>query len=237
MDEIKTILFDLDGTLLPMEGSDFEKVYLGSISDFTKDIIEPRLLIEALWKGTNAMVACQDNTRVNIDVFYETFESLIGSAKKIELDAVLDDYYSTHFDVVKVITEQSEAMKESVQYLKGKGYQLILATNPLFPKLATNRRIEWAGLSLEDFDYVTRMETSTSLKPNLAYFEEIVFKNNLDPKTCLMIGNDAQEDLVASQLGMKTWLITDNLIDRGSAYDCDWQGTRNEFILKLKEEL
>ena len=237
MDEIKTILFDLDGTLLPMEGSDFEKVYLGSISEYAKDIIEPSLLIEALWKGTNAMVACQDNTRVNIDVFYETFESLIGSVKKNELDAVLDDYYSTQFDVVKVVTEQSESMKESVQYLKGKGYRLILATNPLFPKLATNRRIEWAGLSLEDFDYVTRMETSTSLKPNLAYFEEIVEKNNLDPKTCLMIGNDAQEDLVASQLGMKTWLITDNLIDRGSDYNCDWQGTRNEFILKLKEEL
>ena len=49
---------------------------------------------------------------------------------------------------------------------------------------------------------------------------------DLEPENCLMIGNDVQEDLVAGQLGMKTFLVTDYLINRtGEEPRCDWQGT------------
>lgn len=54
-------------------------------------------------------------------------------------------------------------------------------------------------------------------------------------KKCLMIGNDVEEDMMTSQFGMQTWLLTDNLIHRGSDYQCDWSGSRRDLLKKIKE--
>ena len=39
-------------------------------------------------------------------------------------------------------------------------------------------------------------------------------KLGLDPRECLMVGNDVGEDMAASALGMKTFLLTPCLINR-----------------------
>ncbi len=235
MEHIKTILFDLDGTLLPLKSDQFEHAYLGSVTQFTKHIVEPKQLINALWNGTSKMIASKDAAMSNKEVFYKSFVDDLGVDLVAQLEDVLDDYYNSDFEVVKDYTYVCSLMVESVAYLKGKGYDLILATNPLFPKLATDKRIEWAGLELDDFIDITRFEKNHYCKPNLEYYEEIMHSNNLDPKTCLMVGNDVEEDLVAAKLGMKTFLITDDLIHRGDDVSCDWQGSRLEFLEKIKE--
>ena len=49
------------------------------------------------------------------------------------------------------------------------------------------------------------------LKPNLEYYKEI-FKNiNSKPEESIMVGNNALEDMIVSKLGVRTFLITDNL--------------------------
>lgn len=47
--------------------------------------------------------------------------------------------------------------------------------------------------------------------------------------------NDVEEDMMTSQFGMQTWLLTDNLIHRGSDYQCDWSGSRRDLLKKIKE--
>jgi len=91
---------------------------------------------------------------------------------------------------------------------------VVLATNPLFPSVATKNRIRWAGLDPEDFEYFTTFENSHYCKPNLDYYREIMDKLYLKPEECLMVGNDTQEDMVAEQLGMKVFLLTDCLINK-----------------------
>ena len=39
-------------------------------------------------------------------------------------------------------------------------------------------------------------------------------KLNVDPRECLMVGNDAIEDMVARSLGMNVFLVTDCLVNR-----------------------
>ena len=41
------------------------------------------------------------------------------------------------------------------------------------------------------------------------YFE----KMNVDPKDCMMIGNDVNEDMVASELGMDVFLVDTDLLN------------------------
>ena len=91
---------------------------------------------------------------------------------------------------------------------------MVLATNPLFPSIATENRIRWAGLQPEDFEYFTTFESSHYCKPNLDYYREILDRLSLKPEECLMVGNDVSEDMVTEQLGMKTFLLTECLINK-----------------------
>lgn len=237
MTNIKTILFDLDGTLLPMDRDGFEKVYVSSFAQYSSPYIEPKQLVSALMQSTEVMIQNTQKTDVNEKRFYDTFRSYMDGPTFDALYGVLEDYYDVHFDVVKEMTSVSQAMVDSVAYLKEQGFNLVLATNPLFPRTATDKRIAWAGLSPDDFIDVTRFEENHFCKPNLAYYEEILEDNGLLASECLMVGNDVEEDLIARHLGMKTVLLTDDLIHRNTQEPivADWIGTRKEFLVKIKE--
>ena len=93
---------------------------------------------------------------------------------------------------------------------------MVLATNPIFPEIATRQRIKWAGLDIEDFELVTTYENSRFSKPNLNYYTDILAKINVDAKDCMMVGNDVSEDMVTTKLGMKVFLLTQDLINKNN---------------------
>ena len=208
---MKAILFDLDGTLLPMDSKIFEKLYFKSLTDYFQDLMPREKLFECVWASTKKMLL-NDGKMNNKSVFEEDF---INFVEDIELYMNrFMKYYETDFESVKASTKEEPLVSDVVRILKKKGYRLILATNPLFPLKAVEKRIEWAGLDKEDFDHVTHYDISTSCKPNLSYYEEILDKMNIKADECYMIGNDVEEDMIASELGMKTFLVTPNMIKR-----------------------
>ena len=110
------------------------------------------------------------------------------------------------------------------------GFNIYLATNPLFPRIATKQRIHWAGLTPEDFLDITTYEDCHYCKPNVEYFREFLEKHNLDPKDCLMVGNDVSEDLVISELGVETYLITNTMENKKNLpITADHTGTLEDF--------
>ena len=119
-------------------------------------------------------------------------------------DGVISDFDRTA-DMLKSFLEAA---------LKAKRIRLILATNPLFPAVATESRIRWAGLSPEDFEFYTTYENSRLCKPNPKYYEWLLEKSGLSAEDCLMVGNDVGDDMVAENLGMKVFLLTDCLINK-----------------------
>lgn len=236
MTNIKTVLFDLDGTLLPMDRDAFEKAYVSSFAQFSAPFIDPKLLVHALMSSTDVMINNTKKDQVNEARFYESFSKHMDQETFNKLLDVMDDYYNVDFDVVKNVTSKSQEMIDSVQYLKDQGVNVILATNPLFPKIATDKRILWAGFKPSDFSDVTRFEENHFCKPQLEYYQEVLEDNGLLAHECLMVGNDVQEDLIAKELGMKTALLTDDLIHRTEdKIEADWIGTRVEFLEKIKE--
>lgn len=93
----------------------------------------------------------------------------------------------------------------------------MLATNPIFPAIATESRMRWAGLSPDDFALYTTYENIGVCKPNLAYYTEVAARIGVAPEECLMVGNDVGDDIVAAELGMKVFLPTDCLINKNNA--------------------
>ena len=209
----KAILFDLDGTLLPMDQEVFVKDYLGRMAAFLAPHgYDPQSLIKAVWAGTGAMVK-NDGKAENEDVFWQVFNSVVGRDARQDL-ALFEEFYRTEFQKAKDSCGFNPAAVEAIRQIKDMGYRLILATNPLFPAIATYSRIRWAGLNPEDFELVTTYENSRFCKPNPDYYREILGKIALDGSQCLMVGNDVGEDMIAQKLGMKTFLLTDCLINK-----------------------
>ena len=210
---MKAILFDLDGTLLPMDQELFLKAYLGGLCKKLAPLgYDPKAVTDGIWKGTGAMVG-NDGAQTNEAVFWQVFCSLLGEDTRKD-EPVFEDFYRNEFQKVAEVCGKNPAAKELIEGLKAKGLRLVLATNPLFPAIATHSRVRWAGLEPEDFAYITTYENSSRCKPNPDYYREILDKLGLQTEECVMVGNDAQEDGAAAALGLPVFLLTDCLIDR-----------------------
>lgn len=210
---ITTVFFDLDGTLLPMDQEVFLNAYMGGLARKMAPYgYEPKTLIKNIWKGTGAMVM-NDGSARNDEVFWKTFSALCGRDAMAD-EAVFVEFYQNEFQNVAKVCGFDPRAAETVRYIKERGMKVVLATNPLFPAIATHSRAKWAGLDPDDFEYITTYENSFHCKPNPDYYREILDKLGLQPEECLMVGNDVAEDTVPSTLGMKVFLLTDCMINK-----------------------
>lgn len=231
-----TILFDMDGTLLPMRQDEFVKAYFVSISKAMEPLgYEMKKLTDTIIKGTFAMVK-GDGTRPNECIFWEVFCGEYGD-EAIKHKPLMDSYYEDSFDELKIFTSLNSRVKVLIDKLKENGTRLVLATNPLFPPKAIEKRLSWAGISFNDFELCTTYENSSYCKPNPKYYTEILNKLNLNAKDCIMVGNDVDDDMVASEAGLDVYLITDSLINRHNKDISVYKhGSFDEFIDYILEK-
>ncbi len=235
--KIQNVLFDLDGTLLAMDQDAFVKCYFHELtSKMQKYGYAPEKLMHVLFDGVVAMMH-NDGSHTNEDVFWQVFVSAYGKDKLQDLDKFAL-FYQNEFQNVSAMVEKKQNVKKLFEILKAKGVQPILATAPLFPAIATQSRILWAGMDPTDFAYISTYENSHSSKPSLGYYQELIDKLHLDPKCCVMIGNDAEEDMVVEKLGMQVYLVTDYLVNKHNYDISRWKhGTFEDMLAYLEEIL
>jgi FMN phosphatase YigB (HAD superfamily) len=229
MTNINTILFDLDGTLLPLETDYFIKLYFKALNTRFADMYSPQEMEKLIWDATDVMVKHRDYV-TNKTVFMNALGSMVNG-KLPEMQRRFDLFYEQDFDAVKGSVHESREMREAIGLLKFKGYTLAIATNPIFPKTALAKRIEWTGIKRENFVHVSSFEESHYCKPHHEFYLEILDRVGKQPSECLMVGNDAFEDMIASELNIKTYLITNHLIDRKQKkFPPDHQGQYPDFL-------
>ncbi len=201
--KISTVMFDLDGTLLPFEQDDFVKAYFKRLCQKLAPFgYEKEPTIKAVWAGTAAMVR-NDGSRKNSEAFWETFRQM--NAGKPDVKELCDEFYTNEFDGAKESLKYVPDRKPMIEKLKSAGLKIILATNPIFPLDGVKTRLSWIGLSEDDFILITHYDNSTFCKPNPRYYEEILKKTGDVPERCLMVGNNVSEDMSAANLGMKVF--------------------------------
>lgn len=210
---ITTVLFDLDGTLLPLDQDEFAKAYFGLMAKkLAPRGYDPKALVDGIWAGTAAMVK-NDGSCKNEEAFWKKFASIFGERVYDDIP-YFDEYYRTDFQMVKGSCGMNPLANETVKKCKAAGLRVVLATNPLFPAVATESRIEWAGVDRDDFELYTTYENTGYCKPNLDYYRDILSRIGCKPEECIMVGNDVDEDMVAEELGMQVFLIMDCLLNR-----------------------
>ena len=211
---IKAVLFDLDGTLLPMNQDRFIEEYFKEISSYlhTHGGYEPKGFMRAMWQGIGAMIK-NDGTKTNEDAFWLEFIKVFGEERVKKDLPLFDSFYKERFSLTKSVCGYTPYSRKIIDCLKEKGITVALATNPVFPEVATKTRMGWVDLTADDFVLVTTYENIGYCKPNPDYYRDIAKKIGALPSECLMVGNDTSDDLSAALAGMDVYLVTDCLIN------------------------
>lgn len=232
----KAILFDMDGTLLPMDMEEFTNGYFkGLYKKLEKYGVDLQSLAAAIWAATGEMVK-NDGAMTNAKKFWSYFEKITG-LKESQVGEECLEFYRNEFHEARAFTGENPYAKEAVELAKKKADKVILATNPLFPMDGQTTRMSWIGLEPKDFALVTSYESDCYCKPNPKYFLSICERMNLKPEECLMIGNDEYEDMFAAQsAGMDCYLVTDCQIQSEGH---PWDGPKGSFLemKRVLEEL
>ncbi len=209
----KLIMTDLDCTLLPMDQELYIKRYFAEIAKlFTEHGYDGKTLAKATMQASYMMLK-NNGSMTNAQAFEIGFRAIMGEDAQKAID-IFDDVYGERYNSIKDTSSVNPFAKDIVALMREKGEYIVVATQPMFPKKAVQKRLSWTNLSDDMFDYVTVYDESTYCKPNPLYYKEIMDKFSATPENTVMIGNDVNEDIMpCKELGVDTFLVMDGLIN------------------------
>lgn len=211
LDNISTILFDFDNTLVLLDENEFIKTYALRLADRFADVFtSAHDFVKHLIKGSIYTISTIDPTKTNVMKFFDYFSQYCGNLDYDEVYNRFFDYYNKEFKMVQQISRTHKYTQPLFTLLADK-FDLVIATNPLFPEEAMITRLEWAGLKKfwdgGQIKLITDAEHFHTAKPRPEYYLEILKKLNLKSENCLMIGNDFFNDGAASLLDISFYHI------------------------------
>lgn len=219
------ILFDLDDTLLRNEMTRFVDAYWDTLLPKLLEIFPDRNIKTAISRATQDMLLAKRSRKTLRQIFIETFEAET-QLEFPKVESIFLDYYQREYRDVQKVTERVSGALEALNAAYALTPNVVLATVPIFPLVAIEERMRWAGIADFPFALVTSFEIMHVSKPNPQYYEEIADLLSLPTTECLMVGNDHQDDMVAQHVGMKTFLV-DDYVRRGErqTYEPDYRGS------------
>lgn len=208
---LKALLLDLDDTLLENDMSRFIPAYFRGLTECVADLIPGEKLIHELLKATHAMNSNDGSGQTNGELFESLFYPGLGFERD-ELKPRFERFYSEEFPKLRVLTAAKPEARRIVEWAFASGFDVVIATNPLFPATAIEQRIAWADVPIEEFPYalVTTFENMHATKAHPLYYKEILDVIGHEAQDCLMVGDNWGWDVEQPSLvGMPAYWIAD----------------------------
>ncbi len=236
LDKVRAVLFDLDGTLLGVDMQEFIPEYLDGLATRLTDLAHRRQVVRVMRAAVVDMLTRVDGqTTLEQRMLAYLADHLALPGERYQ--AALDAFCRESLDGLEPLIQGHPLAQQLLTACQARGWQIVLATNPIFPRRVIDARIAWAGLDADRFTFVTDYETSRHCKPHREYFHEVLGRLDLPPEACLMVGNDTQHDMAAGLAGLSTCLLTPWLIDhRDPCFPADWEGTHKELLAVLSNQ-
>ena len=213
-DKITTLLFDIDNTLIMFDEDAFVPIYGKYIHNyFLQEIPSYEEFMKLFLHSTHSMLKKEPIGLTNLEKFALDFSNVINLPPNIITERFLQ-FYNKEFDNLAVVVSAAPLARSLLQ-LTTQHFNLVAATNPLFPDIATQKRLQWGGIESPNIPWleVTVADVYSTAKPHLEYYLELLQKIDKTPEECLMIGNDKINDMIAGKLGIKTFLVRNNSSD------------------------
>ncbi|MCY0898418.1 MAG: HAD hydrolase-like protein [Firmicutes bacterium] len=212
MAPVRVVAFDLDDTLLRLS-SDFVPRYLALLTEHLADHL-PRVpnIAQALRDTTKALMAKPGDAEWLQDFFYRDIGHRLNLGRDV-LEPAMQNFFETRFQELQVWARPVYGVLGLLARLKEHGYRLVLLTSALFPAVAIDQRLAWAGLDGVHWDWRTAFENVHATKPQVAYYREAAAAVGIDPQYWLMVGNDLDEDIrPAHAAGMAVYWVQDRAL-------------------------
>lgn len=209
---ITTLLIDLDNTLLGNDMEDFLPPYLQRLSAYMADVLPPDRFVPELLAGTQKMMENLDPTITLEKIFADYFYPALGVAES-DVRHQFENFYANVFPSLQEVTSPRSEATPFMRTAAQAGYELVIATSPVFPRTAIDQRLAWAGVPVDKFDYslVTSFENFHFTKPHLEYYAEILGRIGRASQETAMIGNDPTNDLIpANEMGIAVYHVSDS---------------------------
>lgn len=235
---LRAVLFDLDDTLLGNPMDIFLPAYFRALTCYLDHLVPPKRLIDELMRATRAMNADFDETTTNEEVFASVFYPAL-ELDRSTLELAFERFYAKEFPKLRDLTRRRPEARSLVKWAVEQGLQVAVATNPLFPRLAVEQRLAWAGVPVDEFDYalVTTYETMHATKSHTAYYREILDRLDRRPEECLMVGDSWDMDVIpASSVGVHVYWVTERDAVSASPPSLVGYGTLSELWTRVNAQ-
>jgi len=214
---VRAVLFDLDGTLLDIDLPGFLSRYFAALGAVMAEHFPGTDAVRAVLDSTSAMQQRHDG-RTNREVFNADFQSRTG-VDLAESWEVFEAFYRDRFPTLGDGYGPGKGARRAVETALGLGLEVVVATQPIFPRAAIEHRLAWAGLADLGLERLTTYEIMHACKPLPEFFREAAGMADAEPSQCVMVGDDRSLDMPAGSVGMRTFYVGS---DR--AAHADWHG-------------
>ncbi len=222
---IRAFLLDLDDTLLINDMETFSPHYYRALLQKMRGVCPPGAFVEALNRGVRAMWHNDGRQGTNAEVFSRDFYRHLDRDPE-EIEPILYEFYAQEFDQLSQHTKADPMARELVTLLKERGYQIAITTQPLFPRIAIEARLRWAGVPDDEFSYdlITSFENSRACKPRTAYFEGVLKHLGRRAPETIMVGDSLEADMPAGRMGLYTFWVDRRRLPNDQQVRFDAQG-------------
>lgn len=208
---VRAVLFDLDDTLLANSMDVFLPAYFRTLTRHLDHLVPSQDLVSELMRATEAMNASSDQRFTNEQTFASVFYPAL-EPERSTVEMAFERFYAEEFPKLRAFTRRRPEARCLVEWALEQGLQVAVATNPLFPRVAVEQRLAWAGVPVDEIDYalVTTYENMHATKSDIAYYREVVERLGRRPSECLMVGDNWDMDVVpASSIGIRVYWVTE----------------------------
>lgn len=234
---LDALLFDLDGTLIRVQMTEFIPRYVEGLAEHCRDHVKPKKFVRSMLDAIRGLIKdVSDGEQTNEQRVYSYLCRQLALPESV-LRETFQQFAANNLDSLQELVRPIPLARKILDECVQRNLTLVLATNPVFPEFMIQARLRWAGLDDIPFRYLTSFENSRYCKPQADYFQEILGNLELDPKRCLMIGNDAEQDMAAASVGIETFLVDTWLADRdGTHWPYDHRGDHGALYHFLMEQ-
>lgn len=197
------MLFDLDNTLLEIDGDGFLDAYVDALTAWWRPP-DPEVFRHQIMAASVPIFSSHPD-RTNGDVFRDHLARTLGISSG-DVGERMAAFHRGALGDLRVSARPRPGARTLVQHCLALGLRVAVATTPIYTPEVIALRLQWAGLQDVPWDLVTHSEVMHTCKPDVAYFHEVAALLGMAPQECCMVGDDPLQDGPAQAAGMTVLL-------------------------------